>query len=134
LLKDLLNKNEDCIVVSTLQIDSRIKESNYFDLSKESKKLNDFIYIISQMDKIITADTSTYHISDVFMIPTVVIFTQEDFEKKIQYYKYVKPIYIKDKSKNLSKFIYENDELTIYKLESWKKLKINQIIKLLDKF
>ena len=117
-----------------MQIDAKIKEDNYIDLSKESKNLNDFIYIVSCMDKIITTDTSTYHISDVFMIPTVVIFTQEDFEKKIQYYKYVKPIYIKDKSKNLSKFIYENDELTIYKLESWKKLKINQIIKLLDKF
>lgn len=92
------------------------------------------MYIVSQMNMIFTTDTSTYHISDAYMIPTIVVFPQDDFERKIKYYKYVKPIYIKDESKNLSKFIYENDELTIYKLESWKKLKIKQIIKLLDKF
>ena len=134
LLKGLLERNEEYIIISTLQVDSRIKDSNYLDLSKESKKLNDFIYIISQMDKVFTTDTSTYHISDVFMIPTVVVFTQADFERKIKYYKYTKAIYIKDESKNLSKFIYENEELTIYKYESWKNLKIKQIIKLLDKF
>ena len=134
LLKNLLEKNEGYVIVSTLQIDSRIKDGNYIDLSKESKQINDFIYIVSQMDKILTTDTSTYHISDVFMIPTVVIFTHTDFERKIKYFNYVKPLYIKDKSKNLSKFIYENEELIINKLESWKKLKIKQIIKLLDNF
>ena len=56
------------------------------------------------MDAIITADTSTYHISDAFMIPTITIFTDSDYLKKIKYYKYVKPIFIEDKSKNLSKF------------------------------
>lgn len=132
LLKDILKKNDDHIVVSTLQIDSKIKQNNYVDLTRESKNINDFIYIITQMDKIITTDTSTFHISDAFMIPTVVIFTKDDFEDKIKYYKYVKPIFIKDESKNLSKFIFENDDLTLYKFESWKKINIKQIIKLLD--
>lgn len=134
LLKEFLLKFEDYMIISTLQVDSKIKDDNLVDLSKESKALNDFIYIISQMDEIFTTDTSTYHISDIFMIPTVAIFTQSDYERKIKYYKYVKPIYIKDESKNLSKFIYENDSLTFYKFESWKKVKIKQIIKLLDKF
>ena len=84
--------------------------------------------------KIITTDTSTYHISDAFMVPTVGLFTQNDFEIKSKYYKYLKTIYVKDESKNLSKFIYENESLTFYKFESWKKVKIKQIIKLLDKF
>lgn len=132
ILRELLNKADDYMIISTLQIDSKIKEDNFIDLSKESKNINDFIYIISSMDKIITADTATYHISDAFMIPTITIFTQDDFELRTQYYKYVKPIFIKDESKNLSKFIYENDNLTFNKLESWKKLKIKQIIKLLD--
>ena len=133
-LKELLQKADDYIVISTLQIDAKIKEDNYIDLSKESKNLNDFIYIVSCMDKIITTDTSTYHISDAFMVPTVGLFTQNDFEIKSKYYKYLKTIYVKDESKNLSKFIYENESLTFYKFESWKKVKIKQIIKLLDKF
>jgi hypothetical protein len=54
--------------------------------------------------------------------------------KKIKYYKYVKSIFIEDKSKNLSKFVYENENLTLNKFESWNKLKVNKIIKLLDSF
>ena len=134
ILKELLLKAEDYMIVSTLLIDAKIKDDRFIDLSKESKNLNDFIYIISSMDKIITADTSTYHISDAFMIPTVVLFTDKNYLEKIKYFKYIKPIFIEDKSKNLSKFVYENDSLTINKFESWNKLKVNRIIKLLDSF
>ena len=134
ILKELLLKADDYMIISTLLIDSKIKDDRFVDLTKESKNLNDFMYIISLMDKIITADTSTYHISDAFMIPTITIFTDNNYLKKIKYYKYIKPILIKDKSKNLSKFVYENDSLTINKFESWNKLKVNRIIKLLDTF
>jgi hypothetical protein len=134
LLKSLLLKAEDYFIVSTLLIDNKIKDDRFIDLTKESKNINDFMYIISSMDKIITADTSTFHISDAFMIPTVVIFTQDDYLKKIKYFKSIKPIFIEDKSKNLSKFIYDNDSLTINKFESWNKLKVNKIIKLLENF
>jgi hypothetical protein len=68
------------------------------------------------------------------MIPTIVFFTNSDYIKDVKYFKYTKPIFIKDKSKNLSKFIYENENLTLYKFESWNKLKVNKIIKLLDTF
>ena len=134
ILKELLLKADDYMIISTLLIDSKIKDDRFVDLTKESKNLNDFMYIISSMDKIITADTSTYHISDAFMIPTITIFTDSNYLKKIKYYKYIKPILIKDKSKNLSKFVYENDSLIINKFESWNKLKVNRIIKLLDNF
>jgi ADP-heptose:LPS heptosyltransferase len=92
------------------------------------------MFIISQMDGILTADTATFHISDAFMIPTVAIFTIEDYEKEIKYYNFVKSIFIKDESKNLSKFIFDNEDLTFYRFESWKKLKAKQIIKLLESF
>jgi hypothetical protein len=134
ILKELLLKADDYMIVSTLLIDLKIKDDRFIDLTKESKNLNDFMYIISSMDKIITVDTSTYHISDAFMIPTITIFTDENYLKKIKYFKYTKAILIKDKSKNLSKFIYENDSLIINKFESWNKLKVNRIIKLLDTF
>ncbi len=133
LLKELLEL-EEYVIVTTLQIDSKLKHNNFIDLTNESKSINDFIYIISNMDKIITADTSTYHISDAFMIPTVTIFTDKNYAQKTKYYKYIKPIFIKDKSKNFSNFIYENENLTLYKLEAWKKLKVDKIIKLLDNF
>lgn len=134
MLKELISKLDNYTIITTLNIDSKIKEFNHLDLSKESKSIEDFMFIISSMDQIITVDTSTYHISESFMIPTVTIFTDKEFEKKIKYYNYVKPIYVKDRSKNLSKFIYENDSLTVNKFDSWKKLKINKIIKLLDSF
>lgn len=134
LLKEFLLKADDYMIVSTLLIDVKIKDDRFLDLSKESKNINDFIYIISSMDKIITADTSTYHISDAFMIPTVVFFTDKNYLEKIKYFKYIKPIFIEDKSKNLSKFVYKNDNLIINKFKSWNKLKVNRIIKLLDNF
>ena len=68
------------------------------------------------------------------MIPTIVFFTDNNYLEKIKYFKYIKPIFIEDKSKNLSKFVYENDNLIINKFESWNKLKVNKIIKLLDNF
>ena len=134
LLKELLLKAEDYMIISTLSIDAKIKDDRFLDFTKESKNISDFIYIVSNMDKIITADTSTYHISDAFMIPTITIFTDKNYEEKIKYYKYIKPLYVENKTKNLSKFVYENENLTLNKLKSWRKIKVEKIIKLLDTF
>lgn len=134
ILKKLLSKMDDYTIVSTLNIDSKIIDDRFVNLSKESKTINDFMYIISNMDSIITTDTSTFHISDAFMIPTIVLSTDTQIEKKTKYYKHLKTIQIKDKSKSLSKFIYDNDSLTLYKYKSWQSLKVSKIIKLLDTF
>jgi len=134
MLKNLILEAQDYTIVSTLSIDGKIFDDNFIDLSKESKIITDFIYIVSNMDTVITVDTSTYHISETFMIPTVVFFTREDFEKRIKYYSYIKSIFVKDESKNLSKFVFTNENLTFYKLDGWKKLKIKKIIKLLESF
>ncbi len=134
ILKKLLKENEDYVIVSALNIDSKIKDEMFLDLSKDSKSLTEFMYIISQMNSVLTVDTATFHISDSFMIPTVAIFNNEEYEKETKYYPFVKSIRVYDESKNLSKFIFDNEDLTIYKFESWKKLKISKIIKLLESF
>ena len=134
ILKKLLSKLDDYTIVSTLNIDGKIIDDRYVNLSKESKTINDFIYITSSMDSIITTDTSTYHISDSFMIPTIVLSTDSNIDKNTMYYNHLKIIKIEDESKSLSKFIYENEPLTLYKFKSWEKLKTSKIIKLLDTF
>ncbi|TLT08001.1 glycosyltransferase family 9 protein [Aliarcobacter thereius] len=133
ILKALIDKLDDYIIVSTLLIDPKIKSDNFVDLSSYSKTIEDFIYIVSSMDKVLTAETSALHIADSFMIPTLCISTNDD-ENIMKYYKNTKSIFVKDSSKNLSKFIYENDLLTINKFEEWKKLKIEDIIKILESF
>jgi hypothetical protein len=134
MLKKLLSKMDEYTIVSTLNIDSKIIDDRFVNLSKESKTINDFIYIISNMDSIITTDTSTFHISDAFMIPTIVLSTDVEIEDKTKYYKHLKSINIEDESKSLSKFIYDNDSLTLFKYKAWESLKISRIIKLLETF
>jgi len=134
MLKKLLSKMDDYTIISTLNIDPKVVDDRFVNLSRESKTINDFIYIVSNMDSIITTDTSTFHISDAFMIPTIVLSTDNHIDKKTKYYKHLKIVKIKDKSKSLSKFIYDDDSLTLYKYKSWQSVKISKIIKLLDTF
>lgn len=134
ILRKLLKKCEDYTIITTLNIDNKFKDDRLVNLNKYSKTFQDLVYIISFADKMITTHTSTMHISDAFMIPTVVISTSQRIEEEIKYYDYVKAIRIQDKSKSMSKFIFENESLTFYKFESWKKLKISKIIKLLETF
>jgi len=134
ILKKLIKKLDDYIVVSTLQIDPKFKDDRFIDISKESKSFNDFLYIVSNMDAIVSANTSTYHISDAFMIPSVVIFTQENSQLYTKYYEYVKTIKIIDESKSYSQFIFDDDSLVFDKFSSWESFKTSRIIKLLESF
>jgi ADP-heptose:LPS heptosyltransferase len=130
LLKELLTYCDET-VVSTLKIE-KVENDKYVDLSKHSKTLFDFMYIISQCDYIITVDTATYHISDLFLIPTVVIFPDDTLvEKRVKYYKTIKPYILKEKKKNLSLLRFENDTLTVSKYTKYKDIKAKKIIKLL---
>lgn len=130
-LKKLIDKLPEYTIVTALHVDD-IKQDNYFNLTAYSKSAKEFIYIVSLMDKIITVDTATYHIADAFFIPTVVFFSTYSFEQRAKYYTHVASIQIKDKSKNFSQFKFENEALTLYKFESWKKIKIKKVIKLLE--
>ncbi len=135
LVSDFVNKlvkYDDYIIVTTLEMGLKSKDNRILDLKSYSKNFNDFAYIISHMDKIITVDTSTYHISDAFMVPTLVLSPQDSIEKDIKYYHSTRAIKIQDKSKDLSKFIFKNKELTLYKYSSWNKIKVSKLIKLLE--
>ncbi|MCP4969150.1 MAG: hypothetical protein GY932_00980 [Arcobacter sp.] len=132
LLKELIIKVSNYTIVSVLKLDVNISDDRYVDLSNESKSFLDYSYIISNMDKIITTNTSTYHIADAFLIPTIVIFSNEEFINMAQIYQTSNILLIKDKSKNYSNFIFKNDSLILYKFDGWQKLKLSKIIKLLE--
>ncbi len=131
LLKKLIKKAENYTVVTLLPI-ADIKDEHFVNLTPYSKTIQDFIYIVSHMNKIITVDTSTYHIADAFFIPTVVFFNDDISHKRIAYYQQTKGINIVDESKNFSRFKFENDPLVLYKFDSWKKVKISKVMKVLE--
>ena len=134
LLRELLLKMPDYSIVSVLKLEGKIDDDRYVDLSAYSQNFLDYSYIISNMTKIVTVNTATYHIADAFFIPTVVILTDLDENKNIQYYPSSKTIRIKDKSKNFSKFIFRSESLILHKFEGWSELKSSEIIKLLETF
>ncbi len=131
LLKQLIQKVDDYVIVTVLSL-TDIKDEHYVNLTSYSKTVQDFIYIISNMNKIITVDTSTYHIADAFFIPTVVFFNEEISQKRIAYYQQTKAINIGDESKNFSRFKFDNEPLVLYKFDSWKKIKISKVMKVLE--
>jgi len=100
LLKEIILKMSDYTVVSVLKLDSKFDDDRYVDLSAYSQSFLDFAYIVSNMNSVITVNTSTYHIADAFFIPSVVILTNSNLNEKIQSYSFSKVVYVEDKSKN----------------------------------
>lgn len=133
ILNKLVNYSQEYVVITALKIDT-LKMDNFIDLSLYSKTFFDFVYIISQMQYVVTVDTATYHISDAFFIPTVALFTDEELiPKRVKYYNYVKPVLIKNQPKSYSKFIFKSDALYVDDFHSWNEMKIAKVIKLLEK-
>ena len=130
-LKKLIEKLENSTVISILEL-LKFKNNGYVNLSSYSKTFYDFVYIISRMDKIITVDTSVYHISDAFFIPTVVLFSGINPNNRIKYYSQTRPIEVIDQTQYFSQFIFESDALSLYKFEGWRNIKVGQVIKLLE--
>lgn len=134
LLRELALKLPDYTIVTVLKMDSKIDDDRHVDLSLNSQNFLDFSYIISNMSKIVTVNTATYHIAEAFFIPTVVLFTNSGKKETPCQYEFSKAIYVKDKSKNFSQFIFKNDSLILHKFEGWYELKSSKIIKLLESF
>jgi len=134
LLKKLSVKMTDYTIISTLKLESKTNSDNYVDLSADSKSFLDFCYIVSNATKILTVDTSTYHIADAYFIPTVCILSDKDEKKPISQYNFSKVIFVKDETKDFSQFIFRNESLLLYKFDGWQKLKASKVIKLLEKF
>ncbi|MDD5457634.1 MAG: glycosyltransferase family 9 protein, partial [Candidatus Margulisbacteria bacterium] len=99
LMLDKIINETNYIIVSTVNIQYR--HERYIDLSALSKSLDHFISIISRMDAVITVDTVTYHISQSFNIPTLVLFTSIDPEYRIKYYPMVSGILLGDSGNRL---------------------------------
>ncbi len=131
-LKKLVKKLKNETIISVLDL-PKFKEDSYVNLSPLSKSYYDFVYIISRMDKIITVDTSVYHISDAFFIPTVVLFTTVKPKNRIKYYSLTKAVVVVDKTKYFSKFMFEAESLSLNKFGGWGSLKVGRIIKSLEK-
>ena len=82
--------NIEYTVVSAVSID--FVHDRFVDISQHSNSPDRFCAIISQVDAIITVDTSVYHIADSFNIPTVVLFPTIPPDLRIKYYPSVKGI------------------------------------------
>lgn len=83
-------KESDYFVVSADRLE--YQNARFMDLSQYSPDLDNFAGIISKVDGIATVDTSTYHISDAFSVPTVSMFTTINPDYRIRYYPYNQPI------------------------------------------
>ncbi|XOB61632.1 hypothetical protein ACMC56_13640 [Campylobacterota bacterium DY0563] len=134
LLKELVVELPDYTIVSVLKIDAKIDEDRYVDLSMYSNGFLDYAYIVSNMTNVLTVNTATYHIAEAFFIPTIVIFTDSAKKETPHNYDCSKAIYVKDKSKNFSQFVFKNDSLILHDFDAWNKLNSSKIIKLLEKF
>ncbi|MGM0519193.1 MAG: hypothetical protein ACQERD_06100, partial [Campylobacterota bacterium] len=132
ILRKLVNENSEYTVVTTLQVDGKLNDSRYVNLASLSTNIDDLMYIIANSHRVITAHTSVMHMSDIFMVPTVVLSNKKSIQEDIKYYQYVKAYEVQDKTKNLSKFVFENDDLQLYKYEGWKEIKVSKIMKLLE--
>ena len=110
----------------------KFKSTSYVNLTSYAKTYYDFAYIISRMDKIISVDTATYHISDAFFIPTVVLFLNVKPKNRIKYYSMTKSMEVIDKTQSFSKFVFDNEMLSLYKIDGWESIKVSKVINLLE--
>lgn len=118
----------DYFVVSACGLEFQNKR--FLDLRNFSKDLDHFASIISQVDGIITVDTSTYHLASAFNIPTVVLFTSIDPDLRVRYYDHVRPIMLEEKDGKL----YGRHKLSLEKGEEVKKEEIAYIDAKWEKF
>jgi len=130
-LKKLIKKSKHTTIISTLEL-KKFKGEGYVNLTAYSKTYYDFAYIISRMDKIISVDTATYHISDAFFIPTVVLFTSVKPKNRIKHYSMTKSLEVVDKTQSFSRFVFDNEMLSLYKFDGWENIKVSKVIKLLE--
>jgi len=125
-LVDFLIVKTDFIVVSA--VDLNYMHEQFLDVSPSSKNIDDFVYIVANMDAVITVDTSTYHIADCFDVPAVVLFNTIDPRYRISYYPYTRGMWLGEGSDPLvmrHKGITEQDKTilgSIYKDFDYKKL------------
>lgn len=122
----------DFYVVSAVPLD--YQNPRFLDISKYSMSFDHFAAIISKANAIISVDTSTYHLADIFDIPTVVIFTTIDPAYRIKYYPYVKGIMLESEDGQLygrhkSAKVKETEAQEVaYLADKWNNLKTEDVL------
>ncbi len=130
-------KNTDYFVVSACPLDCPNKR--FLNISQRSESFEDFCTIISMVDAIVTVDTSTYHISDAFDIPTVVLFTTINPKYRSAYYPHVEGIMLEEEDGKLygrhkiSKKEAVAAEEIAYVDQKWEDLKTSDILEALER-
>ncbi len=97
LIKSIID-NTDYTVVAAVPIN--FEHERFKNISHLSKTFEHFIYIVSQVDAVITAGTVTYHIADSFNIPTVLLATVKHDKSNARYYPSIKTVLLGENLKN----------------------------------
>lgn len=112
----------------------RCDDDRVIDLTACSGTRAGLVYLVSQMDAILTVDTSVYHLADCFDVPSIVWFTSIDPELRLKYYPYARGILLPGArelptfSKNTPK---AGDDLEpVFRL--WKRLDVRECLEQLD--
>ena len=136
-LTDIL-EHSDYFVVSADHLDfshKRFRNLNY--LSRSS--VDNFASVVSHVDAVISVDTVTYHLADAFDIPTVVLFTTIEPDRRIKYYPRTAAIMLEDKNgrlygKHKDSANPDKAKLDIeYLDDKWSQLEVQQVLQLLEK-
>jgi ADP-heptose:LPS heptosyltransferase len=129
-------KKTDYFVVSACGLEHHDKR--FMNLANYSETFDDFCTFISMMDAIITVDTSTYHVSDAFDVPTVALFTTINPDFRTRYYPYVESIMLEEKDGQLygRHKASENEEAKSkeieYVEEKWANLDVEDVLSALE--
>jgi len=129
-IPDILDKiinNSDYLVCSVCNLD--YNNPKLINLTHLSTDFEHYAGIISNMDAIITVDTSIYHIADSFDIPSVVIFTSIAPEYRIKYYPFTEGILFEDNTRISGKHLsIDKDDIDFVSELIESKLDVNLIL------
>lgn len=130
-------RDTDYFVVSATNLDCPNKR--FLNIARSSDSFDDFCTIISMVDAIVTVDTSTYHISDAFDIPTVALFTTINPKYRSAYYPHVEGLMLEEEDGKLygrhkvSKKEKVAEEEIRYVDQKWENLKTSDILEALER-
>jgi hypothetical protein len=136
IIGEIINRT-DYFVVSACGLEYNNK--SFMDISRFSKTFDDFATLISQVDSLITVDTSSYHVADAFDIPTVALFSTINPKFRCAYYPHCEGMALEEEDGKLyGRHKVSKDEKIaleeiMYVEEKWANLKVPDILDALEK-
>ena len=140
IIKTLLDADKNYVVITHENlsdikdtIDSYLgqRKNRHVNLNHKNGSFSDYAYLISQMDGVVTTDTSSYHIADGFSVPTVVLFQTIDPAKRIKYYPFCEALPIDKTLKLENVHVTTIQEHLDYMGTCWRSFDAKDIVKLL---